>query len=74
MIRKTALCACLILSGISTLRANSDLDDFFNNAGKIYVVVAVLAVIFFALILYLYLLDKKISKLEKEQSDVDKTH
>ena len=40
-------------------------DALFAN-GKIYVVVVVLAIIFAAIILFLVMLERKISKLEKE--------
>jgi CcmD family protein len=36
------------------------------QSGKIYVVVAVVAIIFIGIVTYLILLDRKISKLEKE--------
>ena len=39
--------------------------DVMRSNGKIYVVVAVLAVIFIGIILYLIRIDRKISKLEK---------
>lgn len=37
-----------------------------RSSGKIYVVVLTIAVIFAGISIYLFLLDKKISKLEKE--------
>ena len=40
-------------------------DGLYAN-GKIYVVVVVLAIIFAAIILFLVMLERKISKLEKE--------
>jgi CcmD family protein len=39
--------------------------DFFRSLGKIYVVVGVLAIIFIGVGLYLFFIDRKISKLEK---------
>jgi CcmD family protein len=40
-------------------------EDFFQSIGKMYVVVAVLVIIFIGLVIYLARLDKKISNLEK---------
>jgi hypothetical protein len=41
-------------------------QDFFQAIGKIYVVVAVIVILFIGLGIYLYRLDQKISKLEKK--------
>lgn len=40
--------------------------DFFASIGKIYVVVAVILLIFIGVVIYLIRLDRKISKLEAE--------
>lgn len=40
--------------------------DQMRSNGKIYVVVAVLAVIFIGIVVYLFSLDKKMSNLEKK--------
>jgi CcmD family protein len=40
--------------------------DGLYQSGKIYVVVTVLSVIFIGIVIYLIMLDRKISKLEKE--------
>ncbi len=45
------------------------LDDFFYQNQKIYVVVAILVIIFLLLVGYLIRLDQKISKLEKNQNE-----
>jgi len=45
--------------------SNSLLNSLHSN-GKIYVVVAVIAVIFIGLITYLISIDRKVSKLEKK--------
>jgi hypothetical protein len=44
-----------------------EMADAMHSNGKIYVVVAVLLVIFFGFILYLIRIDRKVSKLEKEK-------
>ena len=47
----------------------TSLDDFFYQNQKIYVVVAILVIIFLLLVGYLIRLDQKISKLEKNQNE-----
>lgn len=51
-----------------TTAANSGVEmaDTFRSEGKIYVVVAVVLVILLGLLTYVSLLDKKISKIERE--------
>jgi len=46
-----------------------ELADTMRESGKIYVVVAVLVIIFLGLMVYLVSIDRKISKLEKEKSE-----
>ncbi len=50
------------------IKKGEDPTDFMRSNGKIYVVVAVIVVILSGLFLYLFNLDKKISKLEKKDS------
>ncbi len=47
--------------------AQPEMADAMRSNGKIYVVVLVLATIFAGIIAYLVVLDRKISKLEKNQ-------
>lgn len=49
--------------------AQSGGQDFFQAIGKMYVVIAVIAVLFLGLMGYLFSLDKRISKLENLKSD-----
>jgi len=51
------------------LLAQTPMDDLFYSSGKIYVVVAIMSIIFIAIALYLFRLDSKIKKLEKEQEE-----
>ena len=41
--------------------------DAFRADGKIYVVVAILSIVFAGIVFYLIRLDRKVSRLEKEQ-------
>lgn len=43
-----------------------DMADSMRASGKIYVVIAVLTLIFLGIVSYLFLLDRKIGKLERE--------
>lgn len=61
----------LLLSWFSSLAVfaqggKSGLDNLMRSNGRIYVVVAVVVTILAGLILYLVRLDRKISKLEKD--------
>lgn len=44
----------------------SSMENFMRQSGKIYVVIAVITIIFAGIIFYLIQLDKKISALEKK--------
>jgi hypothetical protein len=44
---------------------NAEMADTFRSEGKIYVVVAIILIVLFGLIIYLFLLDRKMNKLEK---------
>jgi hypothetical protein len=45
----------------------AEMADAFRADGKIYVVVAVIAIVFMGLAVWLFRLDRKISRLEKNQ-------
>ncbi len=45
--------------------------DFMRSMGKMYVVVAVIAILFIGMVLYLYSLDRKLTKLENQISHHD---
>ena len=44
---------------------NAEMADAFRADGKIYVVVAIVLIVLAGLILYLFLLDRKLTKLEE---------
>lgn len=48
------------------LQQSVEMADTFRSDGKIYVVVAVVLTITFGIITYLAILDRKISKIEKQ--------
>ena len=47
-------------------QAEVEMADTLRSEGKIYVVVAIMLVIFMGLIGYLFLMDRKVSRLEKK--------
>ena len=64
--KKISIIASLLLFS-TFLLAQNDGGDFMRNTGSIYVVVGVILIIFVGIIAFLINLDKKISKLEKEE-------
>lgn len=64
MIKKTVLLFVLLVSNYALFAQN--MADQLRSNGKIYVVVTVLVTIFIGIILYLIRLDRKLTKLEKE--------
>ena len=56
----------------AALRAQSALEpqpDFLRSIGKIYVVVAVIVVVFLGLAFYLWRLDRRLTSIEKQIDD-----
>jgi len=58
----------MLFSTVATFAQENEVEmaDTMRSNGRIYVVVAVMLTILIGLILYIVRLDKKISKLEKE--------
>ena len=71
MIRKTFVATLLLLINFFTQAQETtdtvDMADTMRSNGKIYVVVAVILTIFSGIIIYLIRLDRKMTKLEKNQ-------
>ena len=63
-----ALIGLLIISANLFAQSNQPIEmaDGLYQSGKIFVVIVVLSLIFIGIVGYLILLDRKISKLEKE--------
>ena len=62
----------ICLSTTLLARETIDMADTFRSEGKIYVVVTILSIVFAGIVMYLIRLDRKISRLEKEQSNSEK--
>jgi CcmD family protein len=67
MIKKIIPISLLSLIYVIDLNAQTEMADGMRTNGKIYVVVVVLATIFAGIFAYLWKLERKISKLEKEK-------
>ena len=57
----------LIMAAMSqdALAQNAEMADVFRAEGKIYVVVAVVLIVLLGLFAYLFMLDRKITRLER---------
>ena len=68
--KRVAIVSFLILGAITNCIAQDDsieMADALRDNGKIYVVVTVLSVIFAGIAIYLFRLDSRISRMEKER-------
>ena len=71
MERLTKVILTMLLTGMSMV-SFADVEesrDLFFRSGKYFVVVGVLVILFIALFVYLYRLDRKVSELEKENNE-----
>lgn len=57
----------LALMPFLSLAQEVEMADTMRSNGKIYVVVGVIAIIFVGLLVYMVMLDRRLSKLEKEE-------
>ena len=57
----------LALMPLLSLAQEVEMADTMRSNGKIYVVVGVIAIIFVGLLVYMVILDRRLSKLEKEE-------
>lgn len=66
--KKLSLLTALFLSASLSAQMPIDMADQFRTDGKIRVVIAVIAIIFIGLIVYMIRLDKRLRNLEKDHS------
>lgn len=67
------LAAGPFLSMAQNASSEPAMADTFRQEGKIYVVIAVMATVFLAVLLYLVMLEKRLKKLEKEVAHREST-
>lgn len=68
--KKLLFLMLLMLSNIAVFaqtNAGPEMADVFRSSGKIYVVVAIVAIIFAGLAIYLFSIDRRLKKIEKEK-------
>lgn len=66
LLRFMCMAFCFFLSAVAFAQEKVEMADSMRSNGKIYVVVAVCLTILIGLFLYLFLLDKKISRFGKK--------
>ncbi|MDB5109550.1 MAG: hypothetical protein JWR67_664 [Mucilaginibacter sp.] len=61
----------LLLLSFTSVFAQADqsveMDNVMRSSGKIYVVIATIAIVFIGLAIYLFSIDKRLKKIEKEK-------
>ncbi|MFI5137310.1 MAG: CcmD family protein [Sphingobacteriales bacterium] len=68
--RKIFVLAFLLLGYITAFAQQNggvEMADAMRSSGKIYVVIAVIAIIFTGLAIYLFSIDRRLKKIEKEK-------
>ncbi len=68
--KKILVLALLLLGYINVFAQKNDTAEMantFRSSGKIYVVVATVCVIFIGLAIYLFSIDRRLKKIEKEK-------
>jgi len=53
---------------VITFASDVEMADLLHENGKIYVVVGVIAIIFIGIVVYLITIDRRLTKMEKEQA------
>jgi CcmD family protein len=70
--KRFLLLITLFLSSGLMAQNEVEMADTFRADGKIYVVVAILSIVFTGIVFFLIRLDRKISRIEKEQRKSEK--
>jgi len=67
--KKLTFLLLLLLSCTAVFAQNASvqMDDALKSNGKIYVVVTVMAIIFTGIAIYLFTIDRRLKKIEKEK-------
>ena len=66
--KKIALFSFILISSITAFAQNNGVEmaDQLRSSGKIYVVVAVMLLLFSSFIVFLFTMDRRVKKLEKQ--------
>ncbi len=67
--KKITLLLLLLLSFVTVFAQDSSVEmaDAFRSSGKIYVVITTIAIVFVGLAIYLFAIDRRLKKIEKEK-------
>ncbi|TSJ39488.1 CcmD family protein [Mucilaginibacter corticis] len=68
--KKSLILLLLLLSFVTTFAQQPqsvEMADAFRSSGKIYVVIATIVIIFAGLSIYLFSIDRRLKKIEKEK-------
>lgn len=71
LFKTIAFLQLLLLSSVMHAQS-AEMADVMRSNGKIYVVVAVIAIIFTGIVIYLISIDRKVGKIENEIEDLKK--
>jgi hypothetical protein len=66
MLRKILFLLSFLLPLIAFAQGDVEMADTFRSEGKIYIVIAVISIVFIGLIIYMISIDRKVSRLEKK--------
>lgn len=64
--KKSLFTLCLLLSALLCFSQEVEMADELRASGKIYVVVGGLVIILLGILLYLFMIDRKVSDIEKK--------
>lgn len=70
--RKFLICLVLTHFNLFAFAQDAKMADVMRSEGKIYVVVAIILIILAGLIAYLFLLDRKLSRMEKRMEEKER--
>jgi len=63
---KKLVCLAIFLTGyVSAFAQDVEMADTMRSSGKIYVVIGTIAIVFIGLAIYLFTIDRRLTKLEK---------
>lgn len=69
---KKIICLLFLLAGLNAnAQTEPAMGDALRENGKIYVVISVIGIIFIALVIFLFMLERKLKRLEEKQNSIN---
>ena len=65
MIKRLICLAVFLIGYVSAFAQDVEMADTVRSSGKIYVVVGSIAIVFIGLVIYLFTIDRRLTRLEK---------